>query len=104
MRKACKNYPDKSKHGCDMLGSKQLAMLPSQIMQEVVKLLKRICTTQAMPLQTLLNLMVLLPKPRGGERTIALTCILYRFLRRVTKVKVEERAERGQGSVLGFGS
>ena len=78
-RSAAKSYPDKKGRGIDAWSTNFLAILPDEVLSGFVSTLNAAQCNLCWPIQVLLNLVSLIPKPLGGERPISKTPMLYRL-------------------------
>ncbi len=83
IRRACKTFPSKTAVGCDNVFFSDIASLPDVALIALSTCLRQCVSTLALPVQTLLQLMVLLGKKSGGSRTIAILTTFYRLLMRI---------------------
>ena len=78
-RRACLRYPFKKSLGPDGWRACELAALPAPLLSLVVTALNLCVSRGTWPSFMCTSFMALLPKPSGGYRTIAKTCLLYRL-------------------------
>ena len=71
-------FSNSSAIGCDNLHLRRLAELPDVALEHLGMLFKQSVATLTVPLQDLLNVMVLLGKKAGGSRTIVIMASFYR--------------------------
>ena len=90
---AAKSYPDKKVKGIDAWSTRFLATIPHHLRQGFVSLLNSVQLQMFWPIQMLLNLMSLIPKPQGGQRPIAKTPMLYRIWSIIRATIVKHWAE-----------
>ena len=79
LRTAARSYPAKKACGADAWNSGQLRVLPLECLEPHASVLTNAHNALLWPIQIMLNLMSLIPKSAGGERTVAKTTLLYRL-------------------------
>ena len=90
LRSAIASYPDKKAKGVDMWLMATLQKLPDDALEGLLDVLNMAHSTLLWPLQLLINLMALIPKPQGGERPIAKTPMLYRLFNVMKSLGVKD--------------
>ena len=65
--------------GVDFLDIAWLKRLPIEACQDIADILNEVEASGAWPLQSMMNIIVLMGKPAGGVRPIALMPIIYRI-------------------------
>ena len=65
-------------------------LLPREAKDELAHLLRKCESRLAVPMQALINLMSLIPKPTGGERTVALQSLWHVVWSSIRSSKVKE--------------
>lgn len=78
VQQAAKSYPARKAKGADAWDLSLLGALPSQALTGLAEVLTTAHNQVCWPPQMQLNVMSLLPKPQGGERSVAKTPMLYR--------------------------
>ena len=76
---AARSYPDAKAKGIDSWSTKFLRGLPLEIASVFAQTLNMVQLYMQWPLQSMCNLMSLIPKATSGERTVAKTPMLYRI-------------------------
>ena len=79
LRTATTAYPKKKKAGIDSTPPAFFHVLPDHVLNNFSTLLTKIHNTLRWPIQLMINLTSLLPKPTQGTRPIAKTPVLYRL-------------------------
>ena len=79
LRAAASSYPDKKSKGVDQLSPNFICSLPDEILMSLVDMLNAAQRFLCWPIQIMLNLMAIIPKPTTGTRTVAKTPMLYRL-------------------------
>jgi len=90
IRRACRSFPSKTAVGLDNLFFTDIALLPDAALRSLGNTLKQCMATLALPIQVLMQLMVLLGKKSGGSRTIAILATFYRLLMRILAPAISE--------------
>ena len=90
IRRACKSFPGTTAVGLDNLFFSDIALLPDAALEALGSLLRQCVATLALPIQVLMQLMVLLGKKSGGSRTIAILATFYRLLMRLVAPTLTE--------------
>ena len=79
--------------GSDFVRKNDIMLLPEEGLHELGGILGQSIRTLALPLQFLLNFIALAPKPKGGERPITITSILYGLFIRLFSGSLSEWTE-----------
>ncbi|MCP3971765.1 MAG: hypothetical protein GY717_15875 [Rhodobacteraceae bacterium] len=80
IREACARFPRRTAIGPGFLTFRELAALPDAALRELGRIMERVVSSLALPIQELAALIVLLGKKGGGRRAIALCPTFYRLL------------------------
>ena len=96
LRNILKSWPAKAGLGLDMWVIRLWATLPDEGLQMLLSIIYLVLEG-CVPMQLLMVLIGLLPKPLGGERPIALTPMLYRVIMKLCKGYVTEWDEQAAG-------
>ena len=91
-----KSSPAKTGLGADLWVLRLWAELPDAALKTLIGL-TYLVQQGILPMQTLVVLIGLMPKPAGGERPIALTPMLYRLVMRLNKSSIAEWDEEKAG-------
>ena len=94
VRKLLHCLKDDRKLGLDHWSPKEWRELPDDAIEGLIDILMLIEEKVALPVQILINLMALLPKPQGGDRAVTLASLLYVLW---TTVRGEEFREWDEG-------
>jgi hypothetical protein len=97
IRRACGTFPTRTAIGSDDVTFLEVAELPDGALGILGALMKAAVVHLALPMQTLLNVMVLLGKKGGGSRTVAILATFYRLLMRMLGDEVTQWDERTAG-------
>eukprot|EP00973_Karenia_brevis_P006372 866497-Karenia_brevis.AAC.1 len=83
--------------GIDLWSPADLRKLPNRALKQLADILKKVEETATWPSYLLYNIIVLMGKPQGGARPIALMPMLYRIWTEVRKPYIQkwERANAG---------
>ena len=79
LQEAASAYPDTKAKGTDEWSTGFLRTLPLLVLSGLSQVLTQVQIHMLWPAQIMFNLMSLLPKPQGGQRTVAKTPMLYRL-------------------------
>ena len=79
LKSASASYPNKKGKGIDAWSSGDFRLLPETCLQPMADTVASAYTLLLWPVQIMLNVMALIPKNGGGERSIAKTPLLYRL-------------------------
>ena len=79
LKAGIKKINAKAVTGLDAISTRELTALPDESLQELVDILNRINEGVAWPRQVLHHQIVLLGKPKGGERPICLVAMLIKL-------------------------
>lgn len=90
IRKCCKTFPGKTAIGMDNIFFNDIAILPDNALVNLATLLRQCIAQLALPIQVLMQLMVLLGKKSGGSRTMAILSTLYRLLMRLLSADITD--------------
>lgn len=80
MRKAARSFDGNTSIGTDLWTFKEIAAMPDKVLEELERILKKVRKELAMPLQTHLSMMAIIPKKTGGSRTVAISSTFDRLL------------------------
>ena len=89
---AVSTYPAKKGVGIDFWSTRDFKRSPNKVLEPFAAVLNAAQTALSWPVQIMFNVMALLPKPQGGERTVAKTPLLYRLYNVVRAPAVKEWA------------
>ena len=87
---AAKSYPVKKGLGIDFWSTGQLRPLPLECLAGLAGVITASHNSLQWPCQLLMNIMALIPKPAGGERSIAKTPLLYRLFNVMNMPKMRQ--------------
>ena len=85
VKKGLKEIANNTALGIDQWGPKLLKLLPDDALEELAEVLNNIEQAMAWPSHTLYNIIVLMGKPGGGTRLIALMPMIYRIWTKIRK-------------------
>ena len=83
--------------GCDMVEVAMWRNMSHHEASEIAQLLNMIEEAVAWPIQCLLNIIVLMGKPAGGVRPIALMPMIYRLWTKIRKVELSTWEDKHHG-------
>ena len=88
VRKACLTLPSKTAIGLDQHAFKDVALLPDNALGSFGEITRQCSVKLAIPIQSLLQLLVLLSKKNGGSRTIAILHSSHRLTMRLVSALI----------------
>ena len=97
IRKACGSFSGKTAIGIDGVCFKTIGALPEVALEVLGALLKDAMAILVLPMQCLLNIKVLLGKPGGGSRTVAIIASFYRLLMRLVGGSIRQWDAKSAG-------
>ena len=97
IRRHCRAFPSRTAIGLDEVAFKDIELLPDEALIMLAGIMRYALRNLALPVQILINLMVMLGKPAGGSRTIAILATFYRLLMRILSPMVTEWDTKAAG-------
>ena len=97
IQRGARLIPKNTTIGADHWETRELRALDDDAAEGFAKLLTRIEEEVAWPIQTLINLIVLMGKPKGGVRPIALMTMLYRLWSKIRGNEIRQWEELHKG-------
>ena len=90
VQKGAMRIPKNTAIGLDHWETRWLRRMDDEAAEGMAHLLNTIETSIAWPIQTLMNIIVLMGKPQGGVRPIALMPMLFRLWTKIRKASIDE--------------
>ena len=96
LRRVLAAWPAKAGLGIDLWVLQLWATLPNAALRVLLLIIQKV-EEGCMPMQMLIVLIGLLPKPKGGERPVALTSMLYRLIIKLRRPIIGDWEEHHHG-------
>ena len=90
LRKACFSFPSKAAIGLDQYSFQDTARHSDNALVSLGETVRQSFAKLAIPIQSLLQLLVLLGKKNGGSRTIAILHTTYRLTMRLVSTHISQ--------------